>query len=509
MQTFDAKELKKIIKKIFPIIIVLFVAVCGYMGWNYYIGRPEYTVKLLQEAILKKDIAQIEKIVDIREVYSNAFDEAFSVTALTDSDEFTKTISSGLILENKNEIITKLVDATRKALGADVSENKIDHFGLFGKIISIMHENVLSKEPEIRFAGVSMIGKTETTADIQISFYGTKNKKQIPLQMRMYKGRNGEWQVLKILNMRKAYRASEFIIDKSYEEARLKAEAELARAIAERKKEEEMKVALPETQRQKASAMVRVLLKKNATNVFDNGNNIVHRFSSVMHGPQGAQLSLYNDVMVNKETHAVKNITSLIVLTNRKAVVDFDKLYFSSIEKGIIVDVNTWEEKGLASKMPIRFMLNGTEVTAKAFVAITDDFVDIYKLIFENILRVSLFQKNKDIGTFVSDDKVRKSIIDFMEIKNIIKDNLYVDDRYILLPASDEMLKEAETELQKKTEEKKKAEDAKAKANIKNSEADKASYSVNSLPQEKKAEEAINADEEPKKEAAEKKASSE
>ena len=456
MQLFGKDISKKIIIRVAVTLILLLISGLAYKGWNFYIGRPEYTANLLQDAIVKRDINQIEKFVDIQKMYEDAFDDAFSTSALTDGNDFTNTISSGLVLDEKEQIVGKLVNATRFSLGAKVPEEKIDHFGLFGKIIMIMHENMQSNDPEIRFGGVSVINKTESTADIRLLFFGTKNKKAIPLELRMYKIRDGEWRVSKILNMRKAYRAAEFIIDKSYEEARLKAEEELAKVIEERKKEEQKKVVLPEAERQVASAMVRVLLKKNANKTFDNGNRITYRFSSIMHGPQDTQLSLYNDVIVNKGTNVVKNVTSMILLTNQKTMIDFDKIYLSSLEKGMMVDIKAWEEKGLASKMPIRFELDGQEVIAKAFVATTDDFVDIYKLVFDNVLQISLFQDNRNIGTFVSDDKVRKSIVDFMGIKNIIKDKLYAGNNYVLLPVSNEMLQETEIKLKNEEVKKKK-----------------------------------------------------
>ena len=167
-------------------------------------------------------------------------------------------------------------------------------------------------------------------------------------------------------------------------------------------------------------------------------------------------------------TNHIRNVTSLVLFGSERVVADFHKIYFSSSEKGMLVNVDTWEGKGLGMRLPVQRQ-NDTDLTY-TFTATTDDFVDIYKIVFENTLNITFYgEKDKMIAAFKSNDKMRKSIMDFMKVKDMIKDNLFFDGRYVLLPVSDDDIRKAELDMaaeekeQKEKEEKSKLEKNKSK----------------------------------------------
>lgn len=455
-------------KRVVAFLVVLAVAFAGYKGWIYWISRPEYSISNLKNAIVTKDVQSLERYVSLNDVYSNAVDEALAVLEETDVDEFTRTIALGLDAQKKGSTVSQLKNATLAAFGADVSASSVSHLGMFGNAVGIMCENIKAENPTIVFADIEILKKNEVDTDIRFVFYDTKGKKTLPVDARMYKQPDGHWQVRRLLNMRNAYQNAEFILDKSYEEARKADEAELLKRIEERKKEESKIVTLSEKDRLTASAKVRALLRKNANKVIRNNDSTIYRFASAVGSRNDVTFNLINDVVVMNGTNHIRNVTSLVLFGSERVVADFHKIYFSSSEKGMLVNVDTWEGKGLGMRLPVQRQ-NDTDLTY-TFTATTDDFVDIYKIVFENTLNITFYgEKDKMIAAFKSNDKMRKSIMDFMKVKDMIKDNLFFDGRYVLLPVSDDDIRKAELDMaaeekeQKEKEEKSKLEKNKSK----------------------------------------------
>jgi len=446
-------------------LVVLGIALGGYFG--YWVKRPEYSMESMRKAVATHDVALFEKYVDTKSVYQNMVDSVLAADSLG-VDAFSTVLAEGIFDDKREETVTAFEKVTLDAVAGKESESGLDSFGIAGKAIQLVCDNIRSEQPAFVLNNMRVISKKEDYTDIRLTFYDVDRKAFLPMDFRMNRTSEGKWKLVKLLNLRELYRKGEYIFDDSIEKLKSAEQEQLAKFAEERKRYIDSFKVLPVEEQKIASLEARKILKQKKALIMKDGMHTKYRFISSLY-PRNVKgsLSVYNDFTVDSRTNEVKNAAALVlsVPTNtgdKNLSADFDKIYFYSPDGGFVIDVAAWERAGLCVKGKPVADENGQ--STMAFLTTTDGLSDIYKLMSKGDLQIVFRNKNKIVANFMADKKLEDSIANAISVNDIIKNKLAVEaGKFVLHPVKDEdienaiesdRIKEAEEKVKKQVDEK-------------------------------------------------------
>ena len=433
---FEELDMKKVIG--FLVILVMLIG-GGWYILSYSQKKPETSFANIQKAIASHDLATFNKHVDLNSIYDSAFSEmtkSFEQVS-GDAQKFNESLSDGLLSGMRQTTVKKAVEVTEEAVkGNTEASDQIADVGVFGKSIEMFCKNMNAENPAIRLVGFHVISKDETVSDVQLTFLDTKENRSFPLKLRMDVLPDGKWRVSKILNIREAFGASEYLFNGLFENLRKNKEAQ-TKLEAEKDKNKVTFTVLPEKDRYQASRYVWKMLRTRSNTKSVEGNSTVYRFGSTVYDKERnvTALSVFNDFAIDNATNRIKNTATLLLTNGNKLPLDYDQIYFSSYKKGLVIDPAKWDLRGLGTKLARSAY---REKSTLAFITTTDGLEDVYSLVYEGNMFISFYLKGKEVVTFEADEKLRSAILAAVAVNDVVKNKLRVDiNRFEIMPIPD------------------------------------------------------------------------
>lgn len=440
-------------KKVLSALLVI-VMVCSAAGFYflYWVKRPEYSIGMAHKAVATHNTALFERYVDLDTIYGRAFDDILEQAGGKDIDVFTMSIASGLVKDQKESIVSRMKEDTLAAVAGtqtDFPDEK--SMGVYRRGASMVCQNMTDVSPVMVYRGAQVVKKAEGYCDVKLLFADRGNNgKSFPVEMRMDRTSDGRWRFARVLNIRQMYRNLEYVFDDSAE--KLKEQEEMLARIEEERRREAQAMVKPEAERMKASRQIWKFLPMRADYVYHDGDEVIYRFigdSASRDKKSSLSLSVYNDVIINKKTNGLRKIAALVVSGEKSDPSKFDlfdKIYFSSIKKALLVDVKSWEAKDIGFKSKLTNSNTKDDRISIVFFTPTNGLEDAYSMVYEDGMFISFYMGEKHLASFETNDKLRRAVRNAMYVNDIIKKNLNTGyGGYSIVPlAEDDKLEDVE-----------------------------------------------------------------
>lgn len=197
------------IKKRLMALIVVLVLLAGAGGYWYveiYTETPEYTLKMVQEAIEKHDKSKLEKYVAVDHLLDTASDDMLEglIQAMVPATGDTREAVSNLSRMFKTPVVTSLRTAVMNYVeyGAWTSKENNDNTAN-GLVDADMIVNRIGL-PSIQFLKLDSmaVDKEEGTALAKVRVLQTDSQEEFVLDVELYQQPDGLWQVYEIVNFK-------------------------------------------------------------------------------------------------------------------------------------------------------------------------------------------------------------------------------------------------------------------------------------------------------------------
>ena len=412
------------VRAVIVILLLAMVALGAYFG--YWVKRPIYSMNIIRNAIAKRDMNTFNYHVDIEGIYSKAYDDIIAVSTSGDTDEFTHRMALGLTKQGKDSIVTRMRDNTFSAFrGDDLSLLDFSPESIYTGVVKIFCESLQGKENGLVYSGFKITRQEDFFCEADITFTDVKAKKKITANFRFERLPEGKWRIVRFRNIRVAFRGIEHRFDDSAKYYEMYKKLQEKREAIRRDLLGEHEV-LDEKTRYIASRDVWTILRNKATKIEKVPNGTMYRFISSASLPSNKTwLSVYNDFIVANDG-TLKKTAALVLSTAEDVRTNFDKIYFTSMRKGFMIDVNAWEKEEIGARGKLnKVSKNTNEDLSMAFLTTTDGLEDAYALAYDDFLFITFYDKDRTLAEFSLNEKAQVAIRDVITVNNIIKEKLY------------------------------------------------------------------------------------
>ncbi|WP_333594750.1 hypothetical protein, partial [Anaerospora hongkongensis] len=194
----SASELTSNKKKI-VLAAVAAVIVIALLGYWYWTKTPQYSLKLMQESVVKHDLAAFNKYVDIDSVTSRAIDQLLELK-LNDpkdvQDDTTKNFAAGLIKILKPQLVAVAKEEMKTFVEKGTTELPDNQSANNPK----MKELLNTGSGKAEFKGVAYTNKDGKIATVGLDMFYPKLNSTTVLEVKM-REMDGYWQIAEISNL--------------------------------------------------------------------------------------------------------------------------------------------------------------------------------------------------------------------------------------------------------------------------------------------------------------------
>lgn len=164
----------------------------------YYVRMPEYSLKLIQEAIEKHDVVTFRQHVDLDSVVSKAYDDLAEV--MMPETEMGDDLGAGLA----KLAITMMKEPATKAISAEIIKNIEGNSTSSDKSSDAEYSDIGNKMgyKDLTFVGAEPSMKEGYTAIIPIKVHSATLNEDITLKLKMRELSDGKWQLYAVDNLK-------------------------------------------------------------------------------------------------------------------------------------------------------------------------------------------------------------------------------------------------------------------------------------------------------------------
>lgn len=192
-------------KKWIAAILCLCILAGGGLWYSlYYTKMPEYSLKLIGEAIEKHDIAQFNRHVDLDSTLSRGYDDLMA--AMLEADQTMnkegKSLAGGFIKLFKAPIVSVFKDGITRYVETGKWENQQAEQGA---VQQRMNPDKIADRSGLKSSSVKGIAYTKKdgkTANIGLNIFEKEANKDFVLDVKMRELDDGTWQVAEITNLK-------------------------------------------------------------------------------------------------------------------------------------------------------------------------------------------------------------------------------------------------------------------------------------------------------------------
>ncbi|WP_312339432.1 hypothetical protein [Anaerospora hongkongensis] len=186
-------------KKKIVLTAVAAVIVIALLGYWYWTKTPQYSLKLMQESVVKHDLAAFNKYVDIDSVTSRAIDQLLELK-LNDprdvQDDTTKNFAAGLIKILKPQLVAVAKEEIKTFVEKGTTELPDSQSPNNPK----MKELLNTGSGKAEFKGVAYTNKDGKIATVGLDMFYPKLNSTTVLEVKM-REMDGYWQIAEISNL--------------------------------------------------------------------------------------------------------------------------------------------------------------------------------------------------------------------------------------------------------------------------------------------------------------------
>lgn len=185
---------------IFALVIVIFI---GCFGYWYWLRTPQYSLKIIKEAISTHDLQKFEKHVDIETLVSRLIDQVLDSNVNTNNevqDEQTNAFAAGIIKMLKPQFVLMAKDQIRSYVekGSTDSQPNNKSESTLNFSIDDLYKN--NGGGSVDFKGVEYVNKDGKIAIVGLKLFYPKLNSDVILELKM-REMDGYWQVAEINNL--------------------------------------------------------------------------------------------------------------------------------------------------------------------------------------------------------------------------------------------------------------------------------------------------------------------
>ncbi|WP_210462439.1 DUF2939 domain-containing protein [Rufibacter roseolus] len=188
--------------------ILVLVSAVGYWLYKRYAQGPEFSLYQIKKAVDNRDLAALEKYVDVDRTTASFLDQAVQagMAELPQKEQALAAMALGMAMASKKEEVLQTLRggieeyvAHRKGLDgrpATVTEEEWQQLQAVLPIQKLLKENPLSNG---RLEGISYVNRTDTVAVVGLDLRVPSQPNPVIVEVKM-RDRDGYWQVVGLPN---------------------------------------------------------------------------------------------------------------------------------------------------------------------------------------------------------------------------------------------------------------------------------------------------------------------
>ncbi len=194
--------------KLYIGLIILLIILGGGIFYKYYwLNTPQYALTMIEKSIKEHDSEMFARYVNIDSVLDTGYDDYFAAYMEADSmimNSPLKGLAQGIINMAKPLAINNLKNEINTYVKTGSWQNKKQEKSAESNTSFIQNESISNKIglKNIKFKDIEYIKKNGDTANVGIKIVMPAGKKEITIDLLMKKSDTGNWQVIKITNVK-------------------------------------------------------------------------------------------------------------------------------------------------------------------------------------------------------------------------------------------------------------------------------------------------------------------
>lgn len=191
-------------KKYFIVFGIIGIIITGALGYWYWTKTPQYSLKLVQEAVVKHDLATFDKLVDLDTIIPRAIDQLIDAK-MNDpenvQDESMKNFAMGFLNTFKPTMVSSAKDQIRSYVekgNFEQPQNNGENKEKTKFKVEEIYNNAIGGTSE--FKGIDYVKKDGMIAVVGTKVFMPKLGKEAILEFKM-RQIDGYWQVAEINNL--------------------------------------------------------------------------------------------------------------------------------------------------------------------------------------------------------------------------------------------------------------------------------------------------------------------
>ncbi|MBR3621877.1 MAG: DUF2939 domain-containing protein [Selenomonadaceae bacterium] len=225
-------------KWIIAFLVFALLILGGIGGYIYYIRTPQYSLKLIQEAVQEHNWQKFSRHVDVKSVTESAFDDLIAAATEKDKsmDDDTKNLAAGFAQMLKPVFVNAFEEGIKKYVetgnlneqqkqepAKDASED------MKNQAANNWIKN--SRAGESKFTGIKGTVKEGSVATVILGLRDEKLKADYEIKLFMNQLEDGTWRLTKISNIKEFFKSVETAKNKEVDRLNKPIRAELDKAV--------------------------------------------------------------------------------------------------------------------------------------------------------------------------------------------------------------------------------------------------------------------------------------